>query len=284
MVIFVYHSYPPDTTTGNYFLNVLKNTANPVTVYSHKKPILWNQYNDVDLLLKIDDGDLDTTPYKNYFKHNAFVAIDTHTDIYRIKAMAKNFNYVFVAQQEHLSEIENSIWLPAACDPIYHTSIYKSLAERPIEIGFAGSTGHFWNTERDIFLDKLKSHFGSRFVHSNGGRGELSQILGSSKILVNQLCNNDINMRFMESLCAGGIVISQFPKNNGFEDLHLDRYCIEANDYDDMISKIEDALNNLDKYEERVKSQMKFVRTYHTYQNRFNKIIEVVSSNDTANI
>ena len=167
MIHFVYNPDIKDATLGNYMLDAAKRRGVPVSWSRRGVP----EGLKPSLIIKVDDGDIDAENYsKKYDCPTAWWFTDPHTDFDRGYQIAKNFDYVFCAQQPGNLELRergiNSAWLPVGCDPVYHSSLYEKLEDRPFDVGFSGSVGDSggWNPSRPELLMEVSGRFKNSII------------------------------------------------------------------------------------------------------------------------
>jgi glycosyltransferase involved in cell wall biosynthesis len=86
--------------------------------------------------------------------------IDTHINYEEHMNIAKNFDFIFLAQNAYVEKmkdagIKNVFWLPLACDPDIHGKVEN---EKKWDVGFVGTIKETQN-RRKILLERIASRF-----------------------------------------------------------------------------------------------------------------------------
>jgi hypothetical protein len=278
MLVFVYHQDEKNLTIGNYFLDAARQLGipnmwlSPQNAVSHLATL-----NKPYILIRIDDGHPDVIKYNHIVDKSAFVFVDSHTVFERGQYIAQNVKFTFCAQHDGAERLKglkiNADWLPAACDPNVHTSILN-WDERPFEVGFAGSLNPSLNPNRKAFIEIVENMPCSVATPTN--RGGLTMVNGCSKIVVNQLCNNDINMRMMEAISAGAFLITEKVIDNRFEDLGFGENVATWSNLTELQSTVEYWLDHDAEMHEKARVAQKISHKQHTYIHRLKKILETL--------
>ena len=282
-----------------YYFNVLKNQLRLDTThllpqgdtrrYGEFTHHFWVDYGEDSF----DPEGSAWTPPKDGGK-TIYVVSDAHLDDgYRLKK-AKGFDYVFVNQKYYLDEFKkinkNTFYLPHAAEPkAYpankHTSIPK------YDVCFIGHIqehhkGNGINMTRLEVLDQLfkeipNFYFGTRnpqwpdkhmFEHA-------ASIFNQSKVVFNISVGNDVNMRFFETLSAGGFLLTnKIPELKSL----MSRGLVDGThfvSYDSMKDAVEKIKYYCEHDEERrkiAKAGHKAFKEGHTYKHRVKEILELV--------
>jgi hypothetical protein len=220
--------------------------------------------------------------------------IDTHISEFQLNhrlLLSSFFDCIFINHKQHLNEFKkfkysnsnkkkgtNDIhWLPLACDPELH---YKNIKnKRNYDIAFVGQIGPSISF-RHKFLKKI--FFSDNLTniekkYTNGISDKLmSKIYGNSKIVPNVSINEDINMRYYETMAAGCLLLTNKIKNSGVDKLFTENidYVSYSNERD-AIKKIKFYLKNPLKRIKISKNGQKKVLAYNTYENRLKDIINL---------
>ena len=125
----------------------------------------------------------------------------------------------------------------------------------------------------NFYTNKLKKFY---------AKNDIGKIYGKSKIIFNKSINNDLNMRFFEGLCSGGLLVTDKISGNGVSDLFKDKlHYIGYKTNHDAINKI----NYYLKYEKKrtaiaIRGQ-KLVMKFHTYKHRLSQILFLISKKES---
>lgn len=236
----------------------------------------------LDLWLGLQrQADLERDPVYQYIEH--FFTVD--------KKMADWFN-------ENTSV--KGHYLPAAvfdeeCYMLKPNLIRRdkiSEPQLPNDVIFVGSRGyHPEYPYRPKLIDWLKSTYGDRFKHFGGdGLGvvrnhHLNQLYADTKVVVgDSLCINfDYpyywSDRVYETLGRGGFIIHPYIQGMGdhFEDgKHLKFY--DYNNFDQLKQLIDYYIEHDDEREQIRRAGHEHVKANHTYKNRWQAILEVVTN------
>ncbi len=201
--------------------------------------------------------------------------IDSHIHLQEHIELAKNFDYVFIAQKEYLEDFKkagnkNVFWLPLGADPEIHN---KFSSQKKHEIGFVGSINP--NSRRLDLLNKLKKYF--PLYKERAFWKEMSEIFSKSKIVFNNAIRNDLNMRFFEVMSSGSLLLSDITNGNGQTELFID-----GEDYagytDEVIENVAQFYLENDELREAISQRgMELVRNAHKYSDRADEMIKVIS-------
>lgn len=262
-----------EDTIGRYFESAARHLK-----ISHDH--YWTSDSDIpknyDLYLRIDHGD-----YKYdipaELRPSAFYAIDTHLDkpYKKIREQAVHYDYVFCAQKSGAEKLKNdtgvnAVWVPIGCDPEKHKNLRL---ERRFDVAFVGTEGK--KNLRGSLLKMLARRYPNSFI----GRAEstlMSNIYSSAKIGFNYSINNDINMRMFEVLSCGALLVTNFIRDNGFEELFSS--CVNTVVYrnlPELFKTIDYYLAHNDEREKIANEGHAFAVTSNTYVDRLKKMLEI---------
>ncbi|MZH02522.1 MAG: glycosyltransferase, partial [Nitrospinae bacterium] len=306
-ILMDYVSYP--ATTAHYLERAFRKNHNVITCGSHINDEvikLWNlealkwQVTPQDIyrgnattlqevLAELPDGwqpdfylwvetglsDIPADLKKHDFPKVCYL-IDTHINIDRHLEIARNFDFVFLAQKAYVPTmmkegIKNVEWLPLACDPEIHGKVD---VVKECDVGFVGSISSKMDRRRNL-LERIQKQFDldsqRKFMDEMAGH------YSKSRIVFNNAINNDLNMRVFEALCSGSLLITDPAPGSGLEELfknkeHLVIY--EDNDLEDTISYY---LENESERESIACAGRKEVLARHTYKHRTNSMIKVLN-------
>ncbi|MFH1779369.1 MAG: glycosyltransferase [Candidatus Omnitrophota bacterium] len=236
-----------------------------------------------DLFLRIDHGD-----YKydlpTYLKPSAFYVIDTHLKkpYGKIKEQVAHYDYIFCAQRDGTERLRrdvgvNAMWVPIGCDPKMHKRLE---IEKRFDIAFVGTEGK--KNLRGQLLKMLARRHPNNFIGKADFR-LLSNIYSSAKIGFNYSINNDINMRMFEVLSCGALLITNYIRDNGFEELFSDGLNVVAYKSPvELFQKIDYYLAHEEERERIAKEGHLLAIVLHTYKERLRKMLEVVGCRSNA--
>ncbi len=239
----------------------------------------WNP----DFYLFIETGLSDIPPDLHKFDFpKVCYLIDTHIHLEKHIEIAKNFDYIFLAQKEYIPEFKKNgmthvEWLPLACDPEIHG---KQNVEKKYEVGFVGSITDN-HARRKQLLKNIGEHFDLHIDRKF--MDEMTRVFCQSKIVFNNSINHDLNMRVFEGLCSGSLLITDPAANSGLEELFENgRHLIIYQD-EKLIETIEYYLNHPDKIKEISECGRQEVLNKHTYGHRVQSIIDYLNKNISPN-
>ncbi len=236
-----------------------------------------------DLYLWIDSG-LEVPPddLESANVPKACYLIDTHVRCEERLAVAKRFDYTFLAQKGQVAQFEqagipNVAWLPLACDPALH-----DIAPRPrcFDVAYVGGLIGDATDRRRALLQSVAA----RFPNHRIGRcwpAEMARVYAQSKIVVNASVNRDLNMRVFEAMASGALLITD--EAEGLEDLFEDgTHLVVYRRDEDLLDVIERYLRD-DAARERIAAAgSELVRREHTYAQRIERIVRAVPARAPA--
>jgi hypothetical protein len=212
--------------------------------------------------------------------------IDVHLGLNQRLIIANFFDHVFIAQKSYLSFFQkykylnnqitnkNIYWLPLACDPKVH---FKKSLNRKFDVAFIGQINLMFKSRYDT-LKTVLSNFYTNDLKKFYKKNDIGKIYGKSKIIFNKSIKNDLNMRFFEGLCSGGLLVTDKISGNGVNDLFINKlHYISYKTNHDAINKI----NYYLKYEKKrtaiaIRGQ-KLVMKFHTYKHRLSQVLLLIS-------
>lgn len=244
--------------------------------------------------IHIDDGrdDLDWKAPEN----SAYYAIDTHLGYEFRKEKAKQFKYVYCAQKEGAERfrddgIETATWLPLACNPMAHPNLSEMLShpnkethtsgwnlQKEWDVSFVGFFKDSYPTDQNDRIEYLSHLFESVPNHwfaFNSFFEDMSVRYIRAKVGFNISIKNDLNMRFFEILSTGTCLLTNRTVD-GIDDLGLEEDVdfLGYETKEEMVEKMQWALDNPIEREAIAKSGHEKCRKFHTYELRMKKIIE----------
>lgn len=264
-----------EATTGCYFEREFKKTTFDVVHFWTKDSRLIAPV--YDLYIRIDHGD-----YKYDISENlhpaVFYAIDTHLKkpYKKIREQVRHYDLVFCAQKEGALKLKkdakvDTFWLPLACDPLIHR---KLDIQKKYDIGFVGTKGK--KSKRKVLLDLIVKKYPKSFI----GQIEftkMAEIYSMSKIGFNYSISNDVNMRMFEIMGCGTMLLTNYIRGNGFDEIFQNKKNLVAyRTKREFIKLIDYYLNNDEEREKIAQAGYEYVVNNHTYQHRLNLMFKVI--------
>ena len=201
--------------------------------------------------------------------------IDTHINFDQHLEIAKNFDFVFLAQKAYLQSmvqagIKNVVWLPLACDPEIHGKVEVS---KTCDVGFVGSISSKLDRRKNL-LDKIQKQFDldcqRKFMN------EMAEHFSASHIIFNNAINNDLNMRVFEALCSGSLLVTDRCLGSGLDEFFTDKKHLAIYDDENLEQTISYYLKNVAERERIASEGRKEVLARHTYGHRTDTMILVL--------
>lgn len=209
--------------------------------------------------------------------------IDVHQQLDVRLAYARYFDHVFVAQLDYLQVFRDlphpSVhWLPLACDPAVH---FVQGLDRDIDVGFVGKLG-MPGSARFETLSCVLSEFATNDFTRPYTPAEMGEVYSRSRIVFNKSINGDVNMRVLEGLASGALLVTDRIDNGldqiGIAGVHFVTY----DTIDEAVDVIRHYLaNDLDR-EAIAKRGQAHVFSHHTYAHRLAEILATVEVNPDA--
>jgi spore maturation protein CgeB/SAM-dependent methyltransferase/thioredoxin-like negative regulator of GroEL len=202
--------------------------------------------------------------------------IDTHIHFDKHLEIAKNFDFVFLAQKAFvqpmlLAGIKNVMWLPLACDAEIHAKVE---VEKEFDVGFIGSISSTQDRRRNL-LDRLEKQFDLNYQRKF--MDEMAEHYSKSRIIFNNAINNDLNMRVFEALCSGSLLVTDSATGSGLDELFKDGEHIVIYNDENLEETVLQYLQN-DEERDRISRQgRKEVLAHHTYAHRTETMINILN-------
>lgn len=201
--------------------------------------------------------------------------IDSHLSLGWHIEWATQFDIVFTAQREYVSNFKNAgcknvIWLPLACDPSIHK---KYEVDKEYDICFVGSITQE-HKRRKRLLDTLSKRFNVRIERSF--LEEMSIAFSKAKIVFNEAVRNDLNMRVFEALAAGSMLFTDEAKGSGLTEIFRDREHLAVYNEQNLIALADYYLNHDEEREEIARAGREEVLQKHSYDHRVELLIDHV--------
>jgi 2-polyprenyl-3-methyl-5-hydroxy-6-metoxy-1,4-benzoquinol methylase len=204
---------------------------------------------------------------------SACYLIDTHLNLDRHIGIARDFDYVFLAQRAYIPRfkeagIQRVFWLPLACDPEIHKGVE---GEKRYDIGFVGSITQN-NQRRKLLLDTLSKNFN---LHTERCFLEdMASVFGKSRIVFNSAINDDLNMRVFEALSSGSMLLTDEASGSGLTDFFNDREHLVIYNDQNLVELARYYLEHPEERERIACTGRKEALSKHTYDQR---VIEMLS-------
>jgi len=269
--------------TANMSLRALKEMKDIEAVYIPSPCI--GEVPKCDVYIYTDDG-IDAIKWIPP-SPNAFWAVDTHLGYgYRLWK-AKQFDKVFVAQREAVSQFKNdgvtAEWLPLACQPSAHVSS-KELPEgvdleKIYDIAFVGflheGNGDGSNNRVD-YLDTLQKAIPNTWISTNVFFEARAVRFIKAKLGFNVSIKNDLNMRVFEVMSTGTALLtnSNVDGIDEFFDEGVDYFGFEGKE--EMVEVAHYALTHDADRKQVADNGFTKVRKGHTYKHRMQRVLEVM--------
>ena len=230
-----------------------------------------------DLFLWVETG-LGTPP-PDLAEHSipkACYLIDTHIHLEKHKQIARNFDFVFLAQNGYIdvfkeSGIENVTWLPLACDPEIHGPGKE--CKKTHDVGFVGSVTET-HTRRVELLSAIGKNF--KLCRERKFLEEMAQVHARSRIVFNNAVNHDLNMRVFEALASGSLLVTDAAC--GLDELFEDRKHFVRYEDATLIETIRYYIEHPEERERIAAAGRKEVLARHTYEHRARFLLEMLDA------
>ncbi|MBP7087905.1 MAG: glycosyltransferase family 1 protein [Candidatus Omnitrophica bacterium] len=260
-----------DSTLGAYIERVLKESSINCTHFwtSAAEQIPFGY----DLYFRIDHGDY-KYDISDKLRPAIFYAVDTHLKkpYRRIKQQVKHYDIIFCAQKEGQEKLKRELkidvqWVPLGCDP----QIHKKIAiVKKYDVGFVGSEARKF--PRGKLIDLIRKNYPCSYLGGADFR-KMSEIYSSSKIGFNYSISNDINMRIFEIMSCGTLLLTNYIKNNGFEELFENKKNVLIyRNSNELLDLIDYYLKNDSERENIAKEGYKLATDKYTYFKRLQAI------------
>jgi tetratricopeptide (TPR) repeat protein/glycosyltransferase involved in cell wall biosynthesis len=234
----------------------------------------WNP----DLYFWVETG-LGSIPpdLKDHSLPKACYLIDSHIHFERHKEIARQFDFVFLAQKAYVEPMKAAgcaqvFWLPLGCDPEIHGQQNR---DEKYDVGFVGSltTAH---ERRKKLLDRIDEHFS---LHCDRKfMDEMAEVFSQCRIVFNEAVNNDLNMRVFEVLCSGRLLITDEAPGSGLNELFQDNKHLVIYNEDNLIERIRYYLDHPDERLRIAREGCEEVLKRHTYDHRAKFMLETLDT------
>lgn len=131
-----------------------------------------------------------------------FFSVDTHHHHGWHRYYAALFDYVLVAQKNHLATFDQN---PGKVEwfPPWATRMLAPEKTKDIDVCFRGSLDHELHPKRAAFFAELSAHVAGDF-----GSGDYAAVYPRAKVVVNETVNGDLNFRVFEGLISGALLVT----------------------------------------------------------------------------
>lgn len=203
--------------------------------------------------------------------------IDTHINFERHLEIARNFDFIFLAQKAYVlpmsqAGIKNVMWLPLACDEEIHRKVE---IDKGCDVGFVGSISTTPD-RRKILLDRIQKQFD--LDSQRKFMDEMAEHYSKSRIVFNNAINNDLNMRVFEALCSGSLLVTDSAPGSGLAELFTDKQHLVIYKDENLEETISHYLENEPERERIADEGRKEVLARHTYGHRADSMIQVLNA------
>ena len=208
--------------------------------------------------------------------------IDTHIHFERHKEIAKQFDFVFLAQKAYVEPMKaggcgNVFWLPLACDPEIHG---RKDREEKYDVGFVGSVTPA-HARRKRLLDKIGQHFS---LHCDRKfMDEMAEVFSQSRIIFNEAINRDLNMRVFEALCSGSLLVTDSASGSGLEDFFHDKEQLVIFSEDNLVERIRYYLKHPEERLRIARQGREEALARHTYDHRAKFLLDTLDEHFKVN-
>ena len=243
----------------DYILSLLPWKPDVIFYGDDSFPITYIGLEEVDIPIIMYAVDSHIHPWHIYYAHIFDISLFAQKFFLEVEF---NFNYSTIKK-----------WFPLYCNPDVHKKLNLS---KKYDLCFVGTINSELNKPRAELINKIKQKIKNFYA----GTGDFVPIFNQSKIVLNQVANNDINFRFFEALSCGSFLISERVIGNGFVDIfeentHL--VCFEKGNVDELVEKVNYYLKNYDEAEQIAKNGFNLVREKHTDRKRADDFYELMS-------
>jgi len=203
--------------------------------------------------------------------------IDTHINFERHLEIARNFDFIFLAQKAYVlpmsqAGIKNVMWLPLACDEEIHGKVE---IDKGCDVGFVGSISATPD-RRKILLDRIQKQFD--LDSQRKFMDEMAEHYSKSRIVFNNAINNDLNMRVFEALCSGSLLVTDSAPGSGLAELFTDKQHLVIYEDENLEETILHYLENETERERIADEGRREVLARHTYGHRADSMIQVLNA------
>lgn len=249
-----------------YILSLLPWKPDLIFLGDDSFPITYIGLEKIEIPTVIYAVDSHIHPWHLYYAHIFDIALFAQKFFIEVDF---NFNYHTIKK-----------WFPLYCNPQVHK---KLNLKKKYDICFVGTLNPKLNKPRIKLIEALKKRVKNFYI----GQGDFVPIFNQSKIVINQLANNDINFRFFEALSCGSFLLSERVVGNGFIEIFKegrDLVCFEKGNVDEAVEKINYYLKNHDEAEKIALNGFNLVRKEHTVTNRAKQFLNILNKCKLENL
>jgi hypothetical protein len=167
-------------------------------------------------------------------------------------------------------------WLPAA----YYPGVYRPIVtEKLHQYAFVGQPDDVVirkGMTRKEFVEKFLSEQLRGYVGQGVYGDDVNRAYNETEVLLDRTIYSNIGTRFFETIGSGGfLLMNRVPIPNGMDELAMDgRHFVSYDDsYEDCLQKLRYYLEHREEREKIAKNGEAYFRKYHTYAQRFEKIL-----------
>ena len=153
--------------------------------------------------------------------------------------------------------------------------IKKWISQKKYDIGFVGSEARKF--PRGKLIDIIRASYPDSYLGGADFR-KIGEIYSSSKIGFNYSILNDINMRTFEVMSCGSLLLTNYIKDNGFNELFEDRKNVVVyKNKRDLLDLIEYYLKNESQREKIACNGYDLAVSKHTYRHRVQAMFNYIA-------
>lgn len=204
--------------------------------------------------------------------------VDTHIQIHKLwhPLLAGCFDDTLVAMRGCSHRFGGTAWIPSArWLPLWASRLGAAPnAARAVPVSFRGSFGET-HPKRRTFFDGVRAR-----VQGDFGQGSFFDLYNSSKIILNDCINADLNWRVFEALASGALLLTPQVSEETLE-LFPDGECLvtyKPHDVEDAVQKIEYYLG-CDQERIRIATQgYQQLQTKHLAHHRARELLRIIEN------
>lgn len=234
-----------------------------------------------DFYIRLGDDGYEQLP--SYIKPVAWWITDTHLPkaYKKIKQRVADYDLIFCAQKEGAYRIrkdtgKNAYWVPCATTKAPVGFNFRGEDEKRWDVCFVGTSDK--HSLRKVVLEQIRINCPNAFVGKLPW-AKIREYYSRAKVVVNYSINNDINLRFFETMGAGALLLTNRINNNGFDDLFEDgeNLVVYDNIMQDLPKKLNYYIKDKLKREQIARAGFNLVNQKHTFTNRFRQMLEIIN-------
>lgn len=283
------------TTTGNYLITAMREAGHELFVCSDVASPLDSlrvrgavdvtqvcaRHGLVpDLMLFVEGGTMRLFPtgLERMSCLTAWYGIDTHMDYAKHLRIGRLFDMTFVAQKEFVERLRQDglrqvYWLPLACAPELYP---QKEMHRCHDVAYVGSNSATVHPVRHALLSAICKDFPNVFMGMTSPQ-EMGRVYAKAKMVFNKSVNNDVNMRYFEAMGAGAVLLTDYARDNGVEDLfNAGEHYLEYRDELTLLALIRGLLQDPERCRRIGDAARRHVLENHTYRHRAERLLDLV--------